>query len=59
MYFMRRLYYKTLSLLFYKIGDISCLIPTEWAYILYQKSMGESVKYDDLSGAGLWKKTSR
>jgi hypothetical protein len=44
-----------LAYIFYYIGDIVCRIPTEWAYKLYQYSMAQSVRHDDLGGNKIWK----
>lgn len=59
MNFIIKFYYRFLSLFYYFIGDIAWRIPTEWAYFIYQNSMKKSIEYGDLSGAGLWKKTSK
>jgi hypothetical protein len=53
---IKNLYYTLLNLFFYTVGDIACRIPTEWGYFIYQNSMKKSIEYDDLSGAGFWKK---
>jgi len=47
--------YRILSYFFYYLGDLASRIPTEFAYLVYQVAMRESIKYDDMSGRTIWK----
>lgn len=51
------LYYTILAYAFYHLGDLFWRIPINICFMLYQKCMILSVRYDDLSGNKIWKTT--
>lgn len=54
--FINNFYNKTLSLIFYHVGDFFSKF--EWSFSLYQKCMKISYYYDEKNGFTLWKEPS-
>lgn len=50
----KNIFYQSLAWLFYKLGDIVCRFPFNWAYFVYQKCMNLSYAYDEKIGFKLW-----
>jgi hypothetical protein len=52
------LFYKTLCLFFYYIGDILSRLPFSWSADMYQYAMKLSVEFDDKIGREIWKEVN-